>query len=475
MKTCANNNPSNRGSVLVIVMWVALGLVAVTLYFGNSMLMNLKAADNRAAGMEADQAIEGAALYVSNVLANRLNMMTLPGTNNFRVNGVKLGEAKFWIIGRDTNYTQASLAADTPTWGLIDEAAKVNLNYLTGSNAENLPGVSLNVGSAMNDWHTTNTNPSTYGAKTETYSGLQPAYSSKNAPYETVDELRMVYGMSLDLFYGEDANWNGALDPNEDDGLKLPPADNQNGTLDSGLVEYCTTWTHESLVSTNGTNRVVVTNLTALQGLINSNFYGFPMGKFAASSSSSSSGGAGSGGRSTGGSTGSAAAASATAPTSVLDFYVNSGMTPSQFEQVEPFLLNNPTGTGLLNINTASQAALGCIPGIGSNTAAQILTYRQSNPTLAPTVSWLATAMGGNTQGIEAAGPYITAYSYQFTADIVAVGHNNRGYRRVMFVFDCTTGVPLIIFRQDLTHLGWPLGKKLHDQMLTGQLALNSR
>ena len=51
-------------------------------------------------------------------------------------------------------------------------------------------------------------------------------------------------------------------------------------------------------------------------------------------------------------------------------------------------------------------------------------------------------------------------------ADVVAVGHNNRGYRRVRFVFDCSSGTPLIVYRQDLTYLGWPLGKKLHDQLL---------
>ena len=33
----------------------------------------------------------------------------------------------------------------------------------------------------------------------------------------------MVYGMTLDYLYWEDANLNGALDPNENDGQFLPP------------------------------------------------------------------------------------------------------------------------------------------------------------------------------------------------------------------------------------------------------------
>jgi hypothetical protein len=55
-------------------------------------------------------------------------------------------------------------------------------------------------------------------------------------------------------------------------------------------------------------------------------------------------------------------------------------------------------------------------------------------------------------------GPYITSRSYQFTADIAAVGSYGRGYRRVKFIFDTIEGTPKIIYRQDLTHLGWALG-----------------
>jgi hypothetical protein len=74
------------------------------------------------------------------------------------------------------------------------------------------------------------------------------------------------------------------------------------------------------------------------------------------------------------------------------------------------------------------------------------------------------------TNAILAAGPWVTAHSWQYTADIAAVGHNGRGYRRVKFVFDCSSGAPLIVYRQDLTYLGWALGKKLHDQLLVGTL-----
>jgi hypothetical protein len=435
MNTRADNLNSCQASVLIIVMWVAFGLVSITLYFAHSMLLNLKAADNRAAGLEADQAVEGAALYVSNVLANRINSMTIPAPGNFRVEAVPIGAAKFWIIGRDTNDLQTSLQSETPIWGLVDEAGKININYNT--NFQNLPQMTVNTVAAMFDWQSTNTTPSMNGAKSETYNMLQPPYNSKNAPYETIDELRLVYGMNMDILFGEDGNWNGALDPNENDGMKLPPADNQDGILDPGVFEYVTTWSHETSLGTNGSTRILVNSTNDLPALFTSNNLTLPT------------------------LTG--------PPTSILDLFLQcqrAGISPSAFQQVEPYLMNNAAGTNLINVNTATATALACIPGIGSNLAPQVLAYRQANPPQSSTVTWLAQALDNNTSALEAAGPYVTPFSFQFAADVVAVGHNNRGYRRVRFVFDCSSGTPLIVYRQDLTYLGWPLGKKLHDQLL---------
>ena len=59
--------------------------------------------------------------------------------------------------------------------------------------------------------------------------------------------------MNMDILYGEDANLNGMLDPNENDGMTLPPYDNQDGILDPGVFEYVTTWSHEATLGTNGT------------------------------------------------------------------------------------------------------------------------------------------------------------------------------------------------------------------------------
>src|SRR5690348_3565683 len=101
--------PSNQqrmrepGSVLIIVLWVAFGLVALALYFAHSMELELRASDHRNAGMEAEQCIAGAARYVSNVLVNVEEPGMLPDLANYLAEGVKVGDATFWLLGRDTN------------------------------------------------------------------------------------------------------------------------------------------------------------------------------------------------------------------------------------------------------------------------------------------------------------------------------------------------------------------------------------
>ena len=72
----------------------------------------------------------------------------------------------------------------------------------------------------------------------------------------------------------------------------------------------------------------------------------------------------------------------------------------------------------------------------------------------------------------KAAGPFLTGRTYQFSADIAAVGHHGRGYRRTRFIFDTSEGTPRIRYRQDLSHLGWALGRQTRQRLL---LANNSK
>ncbi len=227
-----------QGSVLIIVMWVSLGLVSVTLYFAHSMYFEFKAAGNVYEGHQAQQAIDGALRYATYLLANLEEPGTLPEVDTYAAQQALIGEATFWYIGRG----QESSIAATPVFSLVDEGSKLNLNLATQEMLEYLPNMSADFAAAIVDWRDEDDEVSENGAEGDAYGRLNPTRQIKNAPFDTVDELMLVYGADPLLVYGEDANRNGILDSNENDGDASPPADNANGSLEFGLVEYVTVY-----------------------------------------------------------------------------------------------------------------------------------------------------------------------------------------------------------------------------------------
>ena len=215
--------------------------------------------------MAADQAIEGAVRYLNYLLttqiANGSNGVFLTLDNSL-CQAVPVGEAHYWLIGRDTNNP---VGPGRLCFGLVDEASKLNLNMaasnpLVSSNQLIwLPRMTVDLTQAILDWVNTNGN----GPTVTYYAMQQPPYQCKCEPFETVDELRLLYGADMDTLVGEDANRNGILDPNETD-------DNQNGMLDPGILEYVTVYSREP-----GSNLVNVSTVssssTQLIGLLQTN------------------------------------------------------------------------------------------------------------------------------------------------------------------------------------------------------------
>src|SRR5438034_10458406 len=78
--------------------------------------------------------------------------------------------------------------------------------------------------------------------------------------------------------------------------------------------------------------------------------------------------------------------------------------------------------------------------------------------------SWVTEVL--DRQSAITAGEFLTARGYQFTADVAALGHHGRGYRRTRFVIDTSEGTPRILYRQDLSHVGWALGRQVRNAIL---------
>jgi hypothetical protein len=435
-----------NAAVLIIVLWIAIGLISIALYFASSMTYELRASDNRVSGLETQQAIEGAARYINFALYNYSTNGAVPANTQFSCQAVPVGDAHFWIIGRDPSETPSS----DPYFGLVDEGSKLNLNTVGTNTLEFLPNMTTDFADAIVDWRSTNG----LGLYSMNYTAL--GYNDKNEPFETVDELRLVYGATMNLLKGNDLNLNGILDGNEQ---------NTGGSADvqPGLFEYCTVYTREPNFNSDG---VLLTNVSTaneedLQTLLQtagvSTTYAARIYNHTHPSPGTVDNFSG-----------------------MMDFcaYCKTtlSMSSDDFSKIYPYVTTSTATyiSGRVNIDTASMTVLTALfAGVGDNegvdesaaeSAAQtILNYRQQNPDNLTSIAWIVDALGSTSPVIRALrlGDYITAHSYQFSADIAAVGPYGRGYRRVKFIFDTSNGTPIIIYRRDMSDLGWALGDKV--------------
>jgi DNA uptake protein ComE-like DNA-binding protein len=450
-----------HGSTFVIVLWIAFGLVSMALYFGNSMNSELRASDHRVSGVAAEQAIEGAARYINFVLANEPTNGFLPDLTTYVSGAGQIGDGHFWLIGRDTNSTLNGIFPTEISFGLVDEASKLNVNTASSnmlvSLVDALPRANRDLATAILDWRDTNG-----GAMYQTYYATRPQpYQSKNGPFESIDELRLLYGGDTDTLVGEDINRNGILDPNETDS-------NHNGQLEPGVLEYVTVYSREPNTYSNGTARVSLRGVNStgplaqlMRNVLGDNKAQQALGRMGLAQN----GPLGpSGGQPVG-------VNITTNYASPLQFFRATGgaLTTDDFAKIADMVTTKPATNayieGRININTASAEVLACLPGISDtpDLAQTLVTYRQRNPDKLGSIAWIVDALSQNRSVLDAlqTNDCITVRSYQFTADIAALGPNGRGYHRTRFIFDTADGSPKIVYRQDLTHLGWALGKQV--------------
>ncbi len=432
-----------HGSVLIIVLVICLGLVSLSLVFGHSMMMSYRGEDNDLAGRQADAAIRGAEQYAETIIANATVGNTLPARSTYQASAVPLGEAFFWFIG----VPLANDPTDKPTFALVDEASKLNLNSAGATSLALLPDMTPDFALAIRQWRTT----------TGTDTGGSIGFNTvKAAPYESPEELALVNGgTDPSVLYGDDANLNHVFDPEESNkatnggsavaigGTSATPASSSGtGQFNPGLLEYVTVFSREPNTMSDGTKRGNVLNgVGRLRNVLTTAL-------------------------------GNARAQEIVQRLqrvrnfrSVVDFCQQAtqqaSLTTDEWDKITPYLTMSD-GTyqvGLVNANTASATVLSCLSGMTTALAQQMVAARPPpGDAAASNLAWIAPILGSQAGSV---GRYLTTRSYQFSVDVAAVGRHGRGYRRTLFVLDTSTdptGPPQIVYQRNLSNLGWALG-----------------
>ncbi|MBV8878888.1 MAG: general secretion pathway protein GspK [Planctomycetaceae bacterium] len=440
-----------RGVALLLVLWLMAILTLLMYSFLGDMQVEYSIAggygDSRKAEQLAWSAIDLACATVINDTQAWQSLNDTTWANNpTTFFDVELGDGAYSVF-RPTYDDQ-----QTVLWGLDDEASKINLNTATREILLKLPNMTEELVDAILDWRDADATPGASGAETSYYNTLNPPYNCKNAPFETLEELLYVKGMTPALLFGEDFNLNGVLEPNENDGDDTWPPDNRDGKLDPGLWSLCTVWSSDKNVDAAGARRVNINSAQPAQ-------------------------------------------------------LAAAGLTPAEVQQIGtqrlvlPFLsvaqlLGNPAAgvpaivakerfsqvvdkltvsddqnvPGLVNINTCPKQVLLALPGITDEIAVKIMEYRTTPGNDLSNMGWLLNVV--EPAVLQRFAPFITCRSYQFR--IHAVGRvgtpydagagsstdnpeRPRAFRRMVAVFDkLATPNPRLVYWKDQTKLGMP-------------------
>ncbi len=257
--------------VLIVVLWAVTVLGTMALVLGRQSRTEIKITKNLIESSQA-RGLAEAAVYRSIGELLRDGEMDADGGDDYRDywanNDAAFRDVSFGRgIYRVTHPDPASDAE--PSYGLLDECSKLNVNTASREMLMSLPEMTQEAADSILDWRDDDDTPNENGAESDYYYQFAEPYEAKNGMFDTLEELLRVRGVTKDLFYGEDVNLNGILDTNEADGDENFPGDNGDSVLDRGWAAWLTCFSYEKNVDREGNARVNIN--TADQEELNEN------------------------------------------------------------------------------------------------------------------------------------------------------------------------------------------------------------
>ena len=397
-----------KGVVLIAVLWLVMLLTVICASVERSSRLNTKlnAAGNDALRCKwaARAGIETAVAVLNDDLRASDSLSDLWSDNEYDFTEIQMENCMFNVE-------------------VFDESGKLNINCVTKDQLMMLTDMTEEIADSIIDWRDANDLPNANGAEVGYYLNLQFPYIIPNGPFKTVRELLLVKGVTEELLFGEDTNFNGLLDYNEKDGAKNPPNDNSDNILDKGWIEYLTCYSLDTNTDADGNAKInintadqstLVNSLGLSQANANWIIQNRPTSGFTSivdlissqtsGQTGSQAGGQGQGQSQTGG--------QATGQSTALDM--------STFTTIADKITvdTNDTYSGKVNINTAPREVL---MALFSNTAnAQILadsiiSYRDGLPEGMTSIAEVLNVPSMNTDTFRTLSRYITVRANVFS------------------------------------------------------------
>lgn len=445
--------------IVVMVMMAMAAMVAVGLLYSMGAQGNASTASAR--GQQAYWAAMSGLRYATALLqkppADRVDLYDNP--EDFRNQFVCDDGANKWYF---TIYAPSAPACDKPRFGLIDEAAKINLNVASEQTIRSLLARWENgdeLADALLDYRDSDSETRSQGAEQDYYDTLKIPYTIKNGRLTTLEELLMVKGFTGPIVYGEDANLNGLLDPNEDDGDATFPPDNSDGKLDTGLMETATTSSYErsnassDKIDLNGDGSKLAQSPLPQQAvrfitayLEDGNRFGHPSELLEMTYTLKSD--------------------SKKFPNLKKGAKVESGVGEKELPDLMSRFIASPaarrrTIPGLVNVNTASKEVLTILLNNAQLASAIANARADLTPADMATTAWLFTKGIVDAPTYKKIAPLLSTCTYQYRVRCVGFGVPCGRFRVLEAQIDLARATPRIIYLRDLTRLGLPFAMEI--------------
>jgi len=240
------NNRARPGLTLVLVLWI-VALLSVSMYGALVLSRTEYSLTNTFEDEEKLRqiALSGIDFGIASLLedATPYDTMTDDWFNNETLfKEVPLGEGTFSLVRPEPE------GKDGFVYGIQDEASRLNLNTAAMEHFKELKPLDEAMASAIIDWRDEDEEALGQGAEDGYYLALTPPYKTKNAPYETLEELLYVKDITPAILYGKDRNVNGKVDGSE--------IDDAVATTDFGIYRWVTPYSSEPNLDINGKPRV---------------------------------------------------------------------------------------------------------------------------------------------------------------------------------------------------------------------------
>lgn len=230
-----------KGLVLVAVLWIVVVLTVIVATVGRSGMLDTRVRLLRTEELRCKWAcragIEKAVALLNEDTRESDHLLDLWSDNDTDLNNVSLEGCLYNVR-------------------VIDEAGKLNINTATKEQLMGLPYMEEYIADAIIDWRDKDDTPSGLGVEGGYYENLPFKYTIRNGPFRTIRELLLVRDVTEQLLYGEDTNFNGQLDYNEQDGDENPPADDRDDELDKGWISFLTCYSYSKNVDAQGSARI---------------------------------------------------------------------------------------------------------------------------------------------------------------------------------------------------------------------------